>query len=89
MGKFTGKVALKFARADLLPQLTARELNVTLRFGKDELSLEDASGDLAGGRLSGRIAFRTAEDGLTTRGKISVTGANAASVVALGGTAAG
>ena len=79
-GKFTGQVALKFRRADLLPQLTAHELNATLRVDKDELSLENATGNFAGGRLSGNIVFRHAEDGLTARAQISLARANAAAL---------
>jgi len=79
-GKFTGQVALKFRRADLLPQLTAHELNATLRVDKDELSLENATGNFAGGRLSGNIVFRHAEDGLTASAQISVARANAAAL---------
>jgi uncharacterized protein involved in outer membrane biogenesis len=81
LGKFNGKVALKFARARVLGQLTARALNATLRFGKDELALEDVAGDLAGGRLSGGIAFRGAEDGLTTRARMSLTRADVAALL--------
>lgn len=80
-GKFSGKVAVKVGRANVLPQLTARELNAVLRFGKNDLSLENATGDLAGGRFSGGITFRRNEDGLTARAKISVTDANAAALL--------
>jgi large subunit ribosomal protein L24 len=79
-GKFTGQVVLKFKRAELLPPLTASELNATLRLGKDELSVENATGNFAGGRLSGNIAFRHAEDGLSARAQISLAGANAAAL---------
>ena len=80
-GKFSGKVAVKVVRANVLPQLTARELNAVLRFSKNELALENATGDLAGGRFSGGITFRRNEDGLTARAKISVTDANAAALL--------
>jgi len=80
-GKFSGKVAVKIGRANVLPQLTARELNAILRFSKNELTLENATGDLAGGRFSGRVTFYHNEDGLTARAKISVTDANAATLL--------
>jgi len=78
LGKLTGKVALKIERADLLPQLAARQVNATLRFGTDELALDDASGGLAGGRIAGGVTLRSAQDGLTARARISLTGADAA-----------
>jgi large subunit ribosomal protein L24 len=81
LGKFAGKVALKFARADLLPRLVARKLSGTLRLGKDELAFEDAAGELAGGRIAGNVAFRSAEDGLTAHAKISVSGTDAAALL--------
>ena len=80
LGKLTGQVAFKVKRADLLPQLTASELNGTARLSKDELSLENVAGILAGGRLSGSIAFRRAEDGLTTQGRLALAGADAAAL---------
>ena len=55
LGKFAGRVTLKVARADVLPQVTARQFNAHCALGKDELSLEDVTAELAGGRLSGRI----------------------------------
>jgi large subunit ribosomal protein L24 len=81
LGKFSGKVALKFARARVLGQFVARDLNATLRFGKDELALEDVAGALAGGRLSGGIAFRTGENGLTTHARISLARADVATLL--------
>jgi uncharacterized protein involved in outer membrane biogenesis len=81
LGKFIGKVALKFARARVLGQFAARELNATLRFGKDDLALEDVAGTLAGGRLSGGIAFRSGENGLTTHARISLARADIATLL--------
>ena len=77
LGTFTGRLALKVARADVLSQLTARQFSTALRFTNNELSLEDITGDLAGGRLSGRILFRSGDDGLTSQLKVSLSGANA------------
>ena len=58
--------------------MTASDVKATLRFGKDELALEDAIGDFAGGRMSGRISFRRGEDGLTAQARISVSRADMA-----------
>jgi large subunit ribosomal protein L24 len=81
LGKFAGKIALKFERARVLAQFTARDLNATLRFGKDELALEDVAGNLAGGRLSGGIAFRSAENGLTANARILLARGNVAALL--------
>jgi hypothetical protein len=77
-GKLSGQVALKLKQVKILPQLTANDINATLRFGKDDIVLADAAGHLAGGPLSGEMSFRRGVDGLTAHAKISVTGANAA-----------
>jgi large subunit ribosomal protein L24 len=79
-GKFSGAIALKLKRADLLPQMTARELNATLRLNKDEIALENAAGDFAGGRLSGAMVFRRAEGGLTAHARVSLVGSDAAAL---------
>ena len=82
LGKFAGRVTLKVARADVLSQVTARQFNAALRLGKDELSLEDVTAELAGGRLSGGIVFRSGDDGLTSRLKVSLAGADMTTLLA-------
>ena len=59
-GKFSGQVALKLKQAKLLPQLTASDINATLRLGKDDIVFADAAGHLAGGPLSGEICSTAA-----------------------------
>jgi large subunit ribosomal protein L24 len=76
-GEFTGHVALKTRRADLLPRLAAREFRTTLRLGKNEFVLDDMTGDVAGGRLTGRISFSSAGDRLSTQAKVALTGTDA------------
>ena len=83
-GDYAGQIALKARRVDLLPRLTAREFRANLRFGKDEFAFDDMAGDIAGGRLAGQLSFRSAEDGLKARAKISLAGADAASLLPSG-----
>ncbi|MBI2713531.1 MAG: AsmA family protein [Rhizobiales bacterium] len=83
-GDFTGQIALKARRFDLLPQVTAREFRASLRFAKDEFTFDDITGDVAGGRLTGRASFRTVNNGLQARAKVSVSGADAASLLSAG-----
>ena len=80
-GDYTGQVALKARRVDMLPGLTAREVRANLRFGKDEFAFNDMTGDIAGGRLAGQLWFRSSEDGLKTRAKLSLAGVDAASLL--------
>ncbi|HLA19917.1 MAG TPA: AsmA-like C-terminal region-containing protein [Pseudolabrys sp.] len=83
-GDFTGRIALKVRRLDLLPQVTAREFRASLRLGNDEFAFDDMTGDIAGGRFTGRASFRTASNGLQVRTKVSVAGADAASLIRAG-----
>ena len=80
-GDYDGQIVLKARRVDGLPRVTAREFRATLRFGKDEFAVEDMTGTVAGGRLAGQLSFRSAEDGLKARGKISLTGVDAAGLL--------
>ena len=83
-GDYAGQIALKARRVDLLPRLTAREFRATLRFGKHEFAFDDMTGAVAGGRLAGQLSFRSAEDGVKAQAKISLTGADAASLLPSG-----
>jgi large subunit ribosomal protein L24 len=84
MGDYTGHIALQARRAELLPRLTAREFRATLQLRKDELSFNDMTGDVGGGRFTGQLAFRTADDGLKAHGKMSLTGADTATLLGAG-----
>ena len=77
-GNFDGEVSLKLRQAELLPYLTAREFRADLQLGKNELTLDDMAGVVAGGRLSGSLSFKSGDDGLAAHGKIALTGADAA-----------
>ncbi len=76
LGDYAGSIACKSRRVDLLPQLAAREVAATLRFGKDAVALDDVSGDIAGGRLGGSLTFRQGPDGLSAATKLSLVGAD-------------
>lgn len=75
-GDYAGHIALKARNADLSPQLSAREFSATLTFGKQEFSLGNMTGDIAGGRLTGNLSFYVAQDGLHARIKVEVAGAD-------------
>jgi uncharacterized protein involved in outer membrane biogenesis len=83
-GDYAGQVVLKARRVDLLPQLTARELRANLRLGKDEFAFDDMAGDVAGGRLAGQLSFRSSQDGVNARAKVSLAGVDASSLLPSG-----
>ncbi|MGH6994753.1 MAG: AsmA-like C-terminal region-containing protein, partial [Stellaceae bacterium] len=83
-GDYTGQIKINTRRIDLLPHLTAREFSATLALGKDAVAVDDMSGDVAGGHLSGRLSFRTVNDGLNAHAKLTLSGADAAGLLAAG-----
>jgi uncharacterized protein involved in outer membrane biogenesis len=83
-GNYDGAIALKARRAAVPSLLAAREFRATLRFGKNEIAFDDISGAVAGGRLAGQLSFRSGADGLKTHVKISLAGADAASLLPSG-----
>ncbi len=83
-GDYGGQIAFKARRLDIMPRLTARQFGATLRFGKDELSVEGISGDVAGGHLAGQLSFHSAGDNVKTHAKIELIGADAANLFGSG-----
>jgi large subunit ribosomal protein L24 len=77
----TGQIALNAMRADLTPATTVRQFRGRLTLGADEVVLDDASGSLAGGRIAGKIGFKTGPDGLTTQIDVSLSDADAAGLL--------
>jgi uncharacterized protein involved in outer membrane biogenesis len=75
-GDYRGSIALKARRVGVLPQAAAREFSATLKFGKGRITLDKVAGDLAGGRLSGRLSFQATPDGLSAETKLSLNGAD-------------
>jgi AsmA-like protein len=83
-GDYAGKIVVKARSADLLPQLAARKLAVTVNFGKQDVALDDITADIAGGRLTGNLSLHAADDGLHARGKFALAGADMAAVLSTG-----
>jgi uncharacterized protein involved in outer membrane biogenesis len=75
-GDYEGRIAFKTRSLDVLPQVAAREFGAKLNFARQEFSLDDMAGDIAGGRLTGRLSFHAAEDGLHARAKVALAGAD-------------
>lgn len=81
----TGKVEFKATRVALTPALIARLARGALRFGPSELAIDDLEASLAGGRLSGQLAFRRGAAGLAAQGRLALTGADAAGLFTVDG----
>ncbi len=81
IGGLDGRIALKAARATLTPALIARQLRANVLVSGPELTLDDVSADLGGGRINARIVLRNTEDGLNARMHVALNDADAASLV--------
>ena len=80
----SGKVVLKGRQVTLLPRLTAREFRGTLSFDKNAFAVDDMTGTLAGGKLTGRIAFREEAGSLKMQLKAALADADAAALLTSG-----
>ena len=89
LGLLSGQIAIKSARVTLTPKLAARDVRTTLRFGESEFALQVSDGAIAGGRVGAELTFLRRAEGVAARGRINVTGANAAELLPGEGSLAG
>jgi uncharacterized protein involved in outer membrane biogenesis len=75
-----GHVDFSSQRATLLPGLSTQDLHGLVRFGRSEIVFENISGSLGRGRLEGRLAIANTADGVSTRLRVGLTGADAAAL---------
>ena len=81
LGMLTGEIALTAQRADLAPRLILRQFHTRLHFAKDAVSFDDIGGEVAGGRLTGRLALQASDGGLAARGRLELSSADAAALL--------
>jgi large subunit ribosomal protein L24 len=79
--EFSGRIDFKTARAAIGAGLITKDMKGRLRFAPAEIGLEDIEGELAGGRLAGQMTFRKSNDGITARGRVALTRADASLVI--------
>ncbi|MEN3377130.1 MAG: hypothetical protein V7604_2485, partial [Hyphomicrobiales bacterium] len=77
LGDFSGRIRFSAKRASLTPTLIGQQLRGALRFDGGEIAFEDVQGTLAGGNASGQLVLRRSAEGLATRIKFSLAGADA------------
>jgi uncharacterized protein involved in outer membrane biogenesis len=80
-GALNGAIDFKFDRTVLTPALTVRDLAGTVHFQPAALSVDDLSGDLAGGHLTASLAFRRNADALAMHAKLAIADADAATLL--------
>jgi len=65
----------------LTPSLVAGNLHGTLNFGPSDIALDDFEADIAGGRVSGRLAFARDGDEVSVRSRVKLTKADMTALV--------
>jgi uncharacterized protein involved in outer membrane biogenesis len=76
-----GAVTFTLDHAAFPPALVATNLKGVAQFRPGEIALQNIDGGLAGGRVSGELAFRRNADGLVSHGHIALADADAATVL--------
>jgi uncharacterized protein involved in outer membrane biogenesis len=77
-----GRVRLSASRPTLTAGLAAQQARADVRLGNGEIAFEDVVGELAGGRLTGALAFRRVGDGVAMHGRLALREADAAALLA-------
>ncbi len=76
-----GAVTFTLDHAAFAPALVASNLKGVMQFRPAEIALQTIDGDLAGGRVTGDLAFRRNADGLVSHGHIALADADAATIL--------
>jgi large subunit ribosomal protein L24 len=74
----SGRIAFRARSADLTENLTMRGVKGGLRFAPSLLAIEIEDAEFAKGRLSGEVSARKAPDGVSTKSRLVLKGADAA-----------
>jgi len=77
----SGRITFAASRAMLTAALAARQLRGELRIEPAEIAFDKIEGVVAGGRASGELALRRRADGLGTRARVALVGADAAALL--------
>jgi uncharacterized protein involved in outer membrane biogenesis len=76
LSQVRGRIAIASMRTMLAPHLVAENFHGVLNFGPSEIALDAFAADIAGGQISGRIAFERDGDDLRARSLVRLTKAD-------------
>jgi AsmA-like C-terminal region/AsmA family len=76
LGQVRGRIAITSMRATLTPDLVAENLHGVLNFAPPEIVLDAFGADIAGGQVSGRLAFERDGEELRMRSRVRLTKAD-------------
>ena len=80
-GDYTGDVAVKVRRVSLLPRLSARQFSATLHASKNAFALDGMTGVMDGGTFNGSLAFKSGDDGVSLKTKLTLADAESANLL--------
>jgi hypothetical protein len=79
-----GRVEWRTGRAAITPTLTLSQARGTLRFSRSEIGFTDIEGGMAGGQVKGELIFHRRGDGVSAQGRLRLSNADAATLLAGG-----
>lgn len=80
-GNFSGTVAIRARRLDIMPRLNARTIRADLRLGNNEFAFDDLSGAVQDGHVSGSIKFHRGDNGLDADARIALSQVDVAALL--------
>ena len=84
LSDLAGRVAFSAPRAAFGPDLQGRDLRGVARFRPMQVTFEDVSAQVAGGKVSGRLALAEGPDGLSLRLRTHLSSVDATALLARG-----
>jgi uncharacterized protein involved in outer membrane biogenesis len=76
-----GRVSIRAGRAVLIPGLEGRQFSAAVRFGSDEIALEDVQAVAAGGKVAAQLGLRRSNnEGIEARARLDLSGIDAATL---------
>ena len=79
--ELAGRIEFKAQRATIAPGAGGAAIARRGAVRPAEMVFEDVAGELANGRLEGRLAFASGADGLSARVRVALSGAEAGAIV--------
>ncbi len=76
-----GRIVVKSAHVALAPRLAAKNVRGIAQLDQSGFAIKEIDGALAGGRIAGEFALWRGADGVSTRSRLQVTGADIAELV--------
>jgi large subunit ribosomal protein L24 len=81
LGQIGGRVVVKSSHVALTPRLAAKNVRGLVQFDQTGFAIKEIDGALAGGRVAGEFSLWRGADGVSTRGRLQLKGADIAELV--------